>query len=67
MEKKTLKQSIVEAAEHYERHAEYLRKRAERATNGSDIQREMKEMYQFNRGRAKAMREALEYIEEFIG
>ena len=60
----TVKQMLIEAAEHYERHAEYERKRADRATHGSDIQRELREAYQFNRGRAKAMREALEYIEK---
>lgn len=63
----SLKQIILEAAEHYERHAEWERKRMERATEGSSVQREIRDAYKYNAGRAKAMREALEYVEQFIG
>ncbi len=62
-----LKQNIIEAAEFYERHAEYMRKRMERAAKGSSIQREIRDAYKLNKGRAEAMREALEYIEQYIG
>lgn len=67
MEKTTLKETLTQAAEHYERHAEWLRKRMEAAASGSRIQRETRDAYEFNRGRAKAMREALDFAESFIG
>lgn len=63
----TLKQSIIEAAEHYERKAEYYRRKVENATPDSRIQHEYREAHQYSLGRAKAMREALEYIDEFLG
>jgi hypothetical protein len=63
----TLKQSIIEAAEHYERKAEIYRNRAGRASAGSNMQHELTEVYKYNLGRARAMREAIEYIEEFLG
>lgn len=67
MKNATLKQTIIEAAEFYERHAEYLHKRAERASEGSNIQREIYNAYEYRKGQARAMREALEYIEEYLG
>lgn len=63
----TLKAAIAEAMEHYERHAEHEKQRAERIVCKGSLYHELMEAYQFNRGRAKAMKEALEYIEEFIG
>ncbi len=62
-----LKQSLIEAAEYYERKAEMYQHRAERATAGSNIQHELLEARQYSRGKAKAMREAIEYVEEFLG
>ena len=62
-----LKQSIIEAAEYYERKAEMYRHRAERAAAGSSIQHEITEAYKYTLGKAKAMREAIEYVEEFLG
>lgn len=67
MQETNLKETLTQAEEHYERHAEWLRKRMEAATSGSRIQRETRDAYEFNRGRAKAMREALEFVESFIG
>jgi hypothetical protein len=64
---KNLKQTILAAAEHYERHATHMQHRMERATEGSNIQRELRDSYEYNKGRAKAMREVFEYLEEFIG
>lgn len=59
---KTLKQWIIEAIEHYERHAEWERKCAEKATNGSDIKIETLMAAKFNEGRASAYKEMLELI-----
>ena len=68
MEKKTtLKDMIREAAEHYERHAAHELKHAERFAENSELHNELVNAYHFNRGRAKAMREALEFIEDYIG
>ena len=61
-----LKEYLREAAEHYERHAEHERKAAERYPGGK-LHTELMEAYQFNRGRAVAMREALDLIAETIG
>lgn len=62
-----LKQPLIEAAEYYERKAEYYRRKVENATPDSRIQHEYRAAHQYNLGRAKAMREALEYIDEFLG
>lgn len=65
--KKTLKDYIKDAVEHYDKHANFEKCRADQATEGSNIQKEIMYAYQFNRGRAAAMREVLAFIEEYIG
>ena len=67
MNNKTLKQTILDAAEFYERKTKHYEHRMAIAAEGSNIQREIRDCYEYNKGRAKAMREALEYIEEYIG
>ena len=62
-----LKQSIIEAAEFNERRAEHYRKRAEYASPGSYMQKELDEARKYSMGKAKGLREALEYIDEFLG
>ena len=62
-----LKQSIIEAAEFHERHAEHYRFRAENASPGSYMQKELDQARKYNMGKAKGLREALEYINEFLG
>lgn len=65
--KKTFKDYIKDAAEHYDKYANFEKRRADHATEGSNIQKENMYAYQFNRGRAEAMREVLAFIEEYIG
>ena len=62
----TLKEAITEAAEFYERHAAWQRKKAETAQSGTakDV---MENAARYNEGRAAAMREALDLINRFIG
>ena len=67
MKNNNLKQQIEEAAKFYERRAESMKKRMERATEGSDFQRELRDTYEYRKGQARAMLEALEYIEEYLG
>lgn len=62
--KKTFKDYIKDAAEHYDKYANFEKRRADHATEGSNIHMCA---YQFNRGRATAMREVLAFIEEYIG
>ena len=62
----SLKQYLQEAADHYERHAEHELKAAERFPGGK-LHTEIIAAYNYNRGRAAAMREALELVEELIG
>ena len=63
----TLKEYVTKAAELYESRAEWETKRAEQATNGSNIQREISQASAYNRGRAAAMREVLDIIDNIIG
>lgn len=55
----------------YNRLSDYEQRCADRATNGSSIQQESIMAYNFNRGRAKAMEEAKqamnEYFEKYLG
>lgn len=64
---KTLKQFIKEAAEHYDRHADWEKGRMKYVTSGSSNERELLQAYEFNRGRAAAMREVLNILDKFIG
>lgn len=63
----TMKQELIKAAEFYENRAESMKRRMERATEGSEIQRDIRYCYEYRKGQAKAMREALALIEEYIG
>lgn len=65
--KKTLKDYIKEAAEHYDKNANFEKCRADHTTEVSNVQKEHMYAYQFNRGRATAMREVLAFLEEYIG
>ena len=67
MKNTTLKDTLIEAAEFYEHRAAVLWGRMLRATEGGEALREMRDSYEFNNGAAKAMREALEYVGQFIG
>lgn len=63
----TLKQTLKKAQEFYTRHAEWERKKAEQATPGSNIREEMLRAAAYNEGRAKAMEEALGFLEQYLG
>ena len=62
---KNLKQALIEAAEHYERRAHRYLERAEQDKIGQ--KQGLMEAHKYSLGMAKAMREALEYVEEFLG
>ena len=64
---KTLKELLTEAINSYERRAEWEKKRADMATEGSNIQQEILRAYQYNKGRANGIKEALDMIIEYIG
>lgn len=57
-----LRNELTAMRDHYERHAEWNRKRAERATQGSSIQQEILRGEAYNRGRANAIKEVLELL-----
>ena len=62
-----LKEDIEKAKEFYTRLSEHEEKRAMQATEKSEIKNELLNASNFNRGRAKAMEEVLEFIEEYSG
>jgi hypothetical protein len=64
---KTLKESLKEMKEFYERHSEYERTRANQATKGSGIQNELMMASKYNEGRAKGVEEALSIMMDYFG
>ena len=62
MKQQTIKEFMEEAIAHYTRDAEYERKRAKQATDGSSIQIELLMAAKFNEGRANAYKEMLALI-----
>lgn len=63
----TIYDTIEAAAKYYDRHAERLERRADRAAEGSKDKMQLIGAAKFNRGRAAAMREVIEFIEEYNG
>lgn len=60
-----LKQELIKMAEFYEGCAKNMKWRMERATEGSKIQKDIRDCYNYHRGQAQAMRQMLELIEEY--
>ena len=65
--KENLKEQFAKGAEFYERLAQGAKQFAEQATTGSELQKEEILAAEYNLGRAAAFREALRFVEEFIG
>lgn len=59
---KTIREQLQEGFSFYTRHADWEQQRADQATAGSEIQRELREAAAFNRGRADAYKEIMEQI-----
>lgn len=63
---KNLKNELTEAKEFYERHADRLGDKEEKAEEGSRLYHDIRESRCFNLGRVSAINEALEYIKTFL-
>jgi hypothetical protein len=59
---RTVKEFLQDGLKHYEDHAQWERKCAERCTEGSDRQQEILRAARFNEGRAAAYKEILDFI-----
>ena len=53
---------LIRMKDQYQRHAEWEKKRADRATEGSDVQHEILRAHSYNKGRAKAIGEVIELL-----
>ena len=62
-----LKSTLKEAAEFYEHHSQQLTNRANKMTPGCNFRKDVERAALANKERAIAMREALEFVNEFIG
>lgn len=61
-----LKERLVDMEKFYAHRAEIMRRRMECATQGSNIQRDIRDVYHYRRGEARAVSEIIHLLDELL-